>query len=272
MYIKKDNDTFNINKSFILISHYLLLSFSSFNINTNNYKTVKIKFCAAHQPTQEASFEELFASMVATAHAPLQEPTRMKESRTKKPSEGGSEISAWLSKSRKLEKKRASQQLSKIFEEQDKIAVCESDDKDTTQHTENLALHGFDETMEGGSVVVLTIKDQPIIAEGDVNEEVDMLENVEIGEQKRRDEAYKATKKKTGACDDEFNDEEKKMLAQCDDVKVSSDYYTHEEMLKFKKPRKKNPYGRKMSWTLMPLKLKLCLQGWVLVTLVLGTM
>jgi len=196
----------------------------------------------------------------------------MKESRTKKPSEGGSEISAWLSKSRKLEKKRASQQLSKIFEEQDKIAVCESDDKDTTQHTENLALHGFDETMEGGSVVVLTIKDQPIIAEGDVNEEVDMLENVEIGEQKRRDEAYKATKKKTGACDDEFNDEEKKMLAQCDDVKVSSDYYTHEEMLKFKKPRKKNPYGRKMSWTLMPLKLKLCLQGWVLVTLVLGTM
>jgi hypothetical protein len=28
--------------------------------------------------------------------------------------------------------------------------------------------------------------------------DVDMLENVEIGEQKRRDEAYKAAKKKTG--------------------------------------------------------------------------
>lgn len=32
--------------------------------------------------------------------------------------------------------------------------------------------------------------------------EMDMLENVEIGEQKRRDEAYKAAKKKTGIYDD----------------------------------------------------------------------
>ena len=85
--------------------------------------------------------------------------------------------------------------------------------------------------MEGGTVV-LTIKDQPILADGDVNEgttacwtcyiiqvwslwvthlcnsfcshvaDVDMLENIEIGEQKRRDEAYKAAKKKTGVYDD----------------------------------------------------------------------
>jgi len=41
----------------------------------------------------------------------------MKESRTKKQPEGVTEISAWVSKSRKLEKKRALQ-LSKIFEEQ----------------------------------------------------------------------------------------------------------------------------------------------------------
>jgi len=32
--------------------------------------------------------------------------------------------------------------------------------------------------------------------------DVDMLENIEIGEQKRRDEAYKAAKKKTGVYDD----------------------------------------------------------------------
>lgn len=32
--------------------------------------------------------------------------------------------------------------------------------------------------------------------------DVDMLENVEIGEQKRRDEAYKAAKKKTGIYED----------------------------------------------------------------------
>jgi len=39
--------------------------------------------------------------------------------------------------------------------------------------TENLAglkvLHGLDKVMEGGTVV-LTIKDQPILADGDVNE------------------------------------------------------------------------------------------------------
>jgi len=32
--------------------------------------------------------------------------------------------------------------------------------------------------------------------------DVDMLENIEIGEQKQRDEAYKAAKKKTGVYDD----------------------------------------------------------------------
>ena len=41
----------------------------------------------------------------------------MKESRTKKQPEADSEISAWVNKSRKIEKKRAFQ-LSKIFEEQ----------------------------------------------------------------------------------------------------------------------------------------------------------
>lgn len=84
--------------------------------------------------------------------------------------------------------------------------------------------------MEGGAVV-LTLKDQNILADGDINlgetlklllyfpanrcpltawqfyvrehffpdvTEIDMLENVEIGEQKRRDEAYKAAKKKVG--------------------------------------------------------------------------
>lgn len=77
----------------------------------------------------------------------------------------------------------------------------------------------------------MTLKDQNILADGDINEgntisildffvfsflflpgsyaenashptEVDMLENVEIGEQKRRDDAYKAAKKKTGTYED----------------------------------------------------------------------
>lgn len=86
--------------------------------------------------------------------------------------------------------------------------------------------------MEGGAVV-LTLKDQDILANGDLNEgilvlislqlslcckfilhdmlfsylllvvpDMDMLENVEIGEQKRRSEAYQAAKKSTGIYDD----------------------------------------------------------------------
>ncbi|XP_061346512.1 SART-1 family protein DOT2 [Gastrolobium bilobum] len=219
---------------------------------------------------------------------------KMKETRTKKPSDAASEILSWVNRSRKLEKERVSQ-LSKIFEEQDNIAKEESEDEDTAQHTDNLAgvkvLHGLDKVVEGGTVV-LTIKDQPILADGDINEEIDMLENVEIGEQKQRDEAYKAAKKKTGIYDDKFNDDpsaEKKILPQYDDPaaeeglvldergrfsseaqkkleelrrrltgvssnnfedltssgKVSSDYYTQEEMLQFKKPKKKKSLRKK---------------------------
>lgn len=70
----------------------------------------------------------------------------------------------------------------------------------------------------------MTLKDQNILADGDINQEVDMLENVEIGEQKQRNEAYKAAKKKTRVYDDKFNEEagfEKKMLPQYDDPIVN---------------------------------------------------
>lgn len=36
--------------------------------------------------------------------------------------------------------------------------------------------------------------------------DIDMLENVEIGEQKQRDDAYKAAKKKTGIYVDKYVD------------------------------------------------------------------
>ncbi|XP_028798689.1 SART-1 family protein DOT2 [Neltuma alba] len=226
---------------------------------------------------------------------------KMKEARLGIQSEGATEILSWVSRSRKLEEKKNAEkekawQLSKIFEEQDNIALEESEDEGATQHaTDNLAgvkvLHGLDKVMEGGTVV-LTIKDQPILADGDINQDIDMLEHVEIGEQKRRDEAYKAAKKKTGVYDDKFNDDptaEKKILPQYDDPaaeegltldesgrfsreaekkldelrrrltgvstntfedlnssgKVSSDYYTHEEMLQFKKPKKKKSLRKK---------------------------
>lgn len=226
---------------------------------------------------------------------------KMKEERLKK-SEGASEVLAWVNRSRKLEEKRNAErekalQLSKIFEEQDNMNQAESDDDVATLNMKHdlsglKVLHGVDKVLEGGAVV-LTLKDQSILTDGDLNEEADALENVEIGEQKRRDDAYKAAKKKTGDYDDKFNDEpgvERKVLPQYDDPiadegmildasgrltgeaekkleelrkriqgvptnknfedlnasgKMSSDYYTEEEMVKFKKPKKKKSLRKK---------------------------
>ncbi|XP_021891427.1 SART-1 family protein DOT2 isoform X2 [Carica papaya] len=224
---------------------------------------------------------------------------KMRHERPTNKSQGVSEVLAWVNRSRKLEDKRYAEkeralQLSKIFEEQENIVQEESENDEAGQN-DNLAgvkvLHGIDKVMEGGAVV-LTLKDQNILADGDINNEVDMLENVEIGEQKRRDDAYKAAKKKTGLYDDKFNDDpgsEKKILPQYDDPaadegmtldergritdeaekkleelrrklqrpltnrfedlepssKISSDYYTHEEMLQFKKPKKKKSLRKK---------------------------
>lgn len=220
---------------------------------------------------------------------------KTKEERLKKKKEDVPEVLAWVGRSRKLEDKRNAEkqkalQLSKIFEEQDNIGQGESEDEETAQDTtHDLAgvkvLHGLDKVMEGGAVV-LTLKDQNILADGGVNEDIDMLENVEIGEQKQRDDAYKAAKKKTGIYVDKFNDDlntEKKILPQYDDPvpdegltldergritgeaekkleelrkriqgvptnncfedlnmsgNITSDFYTQEEMLQFKKPRK----------------------------------
>ncbi|XP_028753006.1 SART-1 family protein DOT2-like isoform X2 [Neltuma alba] len=154
---------------------------------------------------------------------------KMKEARLSKQSEGASEILSWVSGSRKLEEKKNAEkekalQLLKIFEEQDNIALEESEDEGATQHTtDNLAgvkaLHALDKVMQGGTVV-LTIKDHHILADGDINQDIDILENVDIGEQKRRDEAYKAAKKKTSIYDNKFNDvptAEKKILPRYDD-------------------------------------------------------
>ncbi|KAM3731482.1 hypothetical protein ACB098_12G166500 [Castanea mollissima] len=218
---------------------------------------------------------------------------RKREERLNKNSEGVSEVLSWVSWSRKLEEKRKAEkekalQLSKIFEEQDNVGQGDNEDEEPSQGTARVkVLYGIDKVVEGGAVV-LTLKDQNILADGDINEEIDMLENVELGKQKQRDEAYKAAKKKTGIYDDKFNDDpsaEKKILPQNDDPtadeglalddrgrfsseaekklqelrkrlggtstnnhfedlnaigKITSDYYTQEEMLQFKKPKKKS--------------------------------
>ncbi|KAJ7954883.1 SART-1 family protein [Quillaja saponaria] len=208
-----------------------------------------------------------------------------------------SELEGRILKMKEARLNKQSEGASEIFEEQDNIGQEESEDEDATECTShNLAgvkvLHGLDRVMEGGAVV-LTLKDQNILADGDINEDVAMLENVEIGEQKLRNEAYQAAKKKTGIYDDKFNDDpgsEKKILPKYDDPaadeglaldergkfsgeaekkleelrrrlqgvsthnqfedlnssgNISSDYYTHDEMLQFKKPKKRKSLRKK---------------------------
>ncbi|CAM0901791.1 unnamed protein product [Alopecurus aequalis] len=235
---------------------------------------------------------------------------RAKEERLKDKKEGGilddkddaSEILSWVGKSRKLDEKKQAEKekalrLARVFEEQDDMLAENGDDDDEEDkhggdHLSGVkVLHGLDKVIEGGAVV-MTLKDQSILADGDINEEADMLENIEIGEQKQRNEAYKAAQKK-GTYEDKFNDDplsKKPMLSHYDDpmedegvtldeggrftgeaekkleelrkrieggsvqkktedltsaAKMTSDYFTADEMLQFKKPKKKKSHRKK---------------------------
>ncbi|XP_043689389.1 SART-1 family protein DOT2-like [Telopea speciosissima] len=73
---------------------------------------------------------------------------KMQEERSKKKSEGASEVLSWINKSRKLEEKRNTEKekalhLSKVFEEQDNIDQGESDDEDAVRHTASIVPHLF---------------------------------------------------------------------------------------------------------------------------------
>ncbi|TVU14820.1 hypothetical protein EJB05_38313 [Eragrostis curvula] len=236
---------------------------------------------------------------------------RAKEERLKDKKEGGilddndeaSEVLSWVGKSRKLDEKRKAEQekalrLARALEEQDNILAENGDDdeeEEDKQDGDHLSgvkvLHGLDKVLEGGAVV-MTLKDQSILADGDINEEGDMLENIEIGEQKQRDDAYKAARKK-GTYEDKFNEDsvsKKSILSHYDDpmddegvtldeggrftgeaekkleelrkrieggyvqkktedltstTKVLTDYFTQDEMVKFKKPKKKKSLRKK---------------------------
>ncbi|KAF8649652.1 hypothetical protein HU200_064192 [Digitaria exilis] len=218
--------------------------------------------------------------------------------------DGASEILSWVGKSRKLDEKRQAEKekalrLARALEEQDNLLAENGDDDDEDEEDKQVGdhlsgvkvLHGLDKVLEGGAVV-MTLKDQSILADGDINEDADMLENIEIGEQKQRDEAYKASKKK-GTYDDKFNEDsssKKSMLSHYDDpmedegvtldeggrftgeaekkleelrkriegghvqkktedltsiTKTFTDYFTPDEMLQFKKPKKKKSLRKK---------------------------
>lgn len=263
---------------------------------------IKEKEKKKERDSEEKARREPEGSYVSTTEL-AERLSKIREEKVKTKSEGASEILSWVSKSRKIEEHKSAERekaarLAKIFEEQDNVEDTESDDEEKTVHSgKDLAglkvLHGLDKVMEGGAVV-LTLKDQSVLAGDDVNDAVDMLENVEIGEQNARNEAYKAAKKKTGIYVDKFQndmDTVKSILPQYDDpfkeegVTIDqmggineeahnkldeirkrlqgtamtnraeeslaqpgttiSDYYTQEEMLQFKKPKKKKKLRKK---------------------------
>ncbi|MCL7023825.1 hypothetical protein MKW94_026342, partial [Papaver nudicaule] len=147
----------------------------------------------------------------------------MREQRLKRKSESVSKVLSWVHKSRKLEERKYSEKEKAIQDLQEQEEGESEDDAPAAHTSKDLAgikvLHGLDKVAEGGAVV-LTLKDQSMLAGGDLNEETDMLENVEIGEQKRRDDAHKAAKKRTGKYEDMFDDgtvSAKKILPQYDD-------------------------------------------------------
>lgn len=131
------------------------------------------------------------------------------------------DIAAWVNKSRLIqdEKKKAEERekaarMAKALEEQENEE--EDSDDDFERETESKysakdlaglkVRHGLDRVMEGGAIV-LTLKDTNILAEGDVNEEADELENFEMAQQIAREDAYKAAKKVPGKYEDKFNNE-----------------------------------------------------------------
>lgn len=275
------------------------------NISRDKEAEVEENFIDPHEvdAQNKISFGDHSARAVAsqTSSVLAERLKKVKDERMNGNSEAVSEVLSWVNKSRKLEEKRNSENekaiaLARKLDEQDKILDESEDEESIDDSGKYLAgvkvLHGLDKVMEGAAVV-LTLKDQNILADGDVNEEVDMLESVEIGEQKRRNEAYSAAKKKTGIYADKFNEDlisQKTMLPQYDDPvadegvtldesgrftgeaekklselrkrierstlkkdyadlsssgKIQSDYFTTDEMLQFKKPKKKKSLRKK---------------------------
>ncbi|KAJ7538223.1 hypothetical protein O6H91_11G038800 [Diphasiastrum complanatum] len=136
-----------------------------------------------------------------------------------------SEITAWVNRSRKLQEQAKVNEKEKAARMARTLAEQEFEEKsDEEYETKDLAglkiRHGLDKVMEGGAVV-LTLKDRNILDGDDVDEEMDELENIEIAEQKAREDAYKAAKKKPGIYEDKFHNEfsePRTILPQYDDV------------------------------------------------------
>ena len=127
------------------------------------------------------------------------------------------EISAWVSKSRDLEERKKIEErikaarTARLLLEQDSAGESEDEEEPHELYiAKDLAglkvLHGIPEVMEGG-VVVLTLKDKGVLDGDDVNNEMDELENLEIAQQRARDAAYKAAKKKSGTYEDKFQND-----------------------------------------------------------------
>eukprot|EP00899_Mesostigma_viride_P029144 jgi/Mesvir1/9414/Mv01517-RA.1 len=138
---------------------------------------------------------------------------------------------AWIQRSRKLEEeRRKAAEMAARLAEQDEIADDRSDSEEeerpgrySAKDLKGLKIrHGAD-ALRDGQEMILTLKDSAVIADGDINEEEDELENVSVAEQKKREKARREAKK-AGKYDDRFDEEgEKKAILSHYDEEPETD-------------------------------------------------
>eukprot|EP00854_Cymbomonas_tetramitiformis_P006442 gene6442-7722_t len=140
--------------------------------------------------------------------------------------EDGGGAAAWVTKSRKMEQKKKSEAARQAaltasrFDEQDENEEDEEDEYSSKDLKGLKVRHKADELLDG-QTVVLTLKDQGILDEkGTLADGADELENINLAEEFKRQQARDASKQKKGPdFIDSLEDEQKKgMLTKYDDA------------------------------------------------------
>jgi len=116
-----------------------------------------------------------------------------------KTTEAGSSAAAWVERSRLLSKHEAGK-LAQQLDQQDTLFQQEENDSYDSRHLAGLKVRHTAEQLTEGVSVILTLKDQTILEQDDLNTKEDELENIALKEDERV-EKNKQLKKQTKAYD-----------------------------------------------------------------------
>lgn len=161
---------------------------------------------------------------------------------------------AWVNKSRKIEQKKKAEAARQAaltasrFDEQDDIDEDEEDEYSAKDLKGLKVRHKADELLDG-QTVVLTLKDQGILDEkGALADGADELENVNLAEEWKRQQARDASKQKKGPdFIDSLDDEPKKgLLTKYDDAEEADAMVLDETGEAVDEKKKKQEQIRKM--------------------------